>query len=268
MDSRHQLVFGPFRLDPVTPRLWRGDQLVELQPRPLAVLHYLAQRPGQIVSKEELLTHVWAGTYVTKTVLKVSIRAIREALADEVTAPQYIETVGREGYRFLGGIVRSQPSVISKPAKENQKAKIEDFSPAPNILKSELLLHAESEMQNDEQKSGPVDDKTVIAPSPDGSFAHSSPEECFLRAIDIARTQQAKSLELRAVMSLVRLRQQQAALLESRITDHATHTNLAKDHRMLCEMYNWFTEGFDTKDLEEAKVLRDALLDALLTRSN
>lgn len=113
MDSAHQLVFGPFRLDPENNQLWRGEQPVELQPRPQAVLQYLVERPGQIVTKEELLQQVWAGTYVTKTVLKVSIRAIREALEDDATAPRYIETVGREGYRFLRGVASSQYAVVS-----------------------------------------------------------------------------------------------------------------------------------------------------------
>jgi predicted ATPase len=66
-------------------------------------------------------------------------------------------------------------------------------------------------------------------------------EECFLRAIEIARKQQAKSLELRATMSLARLWQQQGKSTEA--------------HQMLSEIYNWFTEGFDTKDLQEAKAL-------------
>jgi predicted ATPase len=70
-------------------------------------------------------------------------------------------------------------------------------------------------------------------------------EECFLKAIEIARRQQAKSLELRAVMSLSRLRQSQGKKDEAR--------------QMLAEIYNWFTEGFDTKDLQEAKVLLDEL---------
>jgi predicted ATPase len=84
-------------------------------------------------------------------------------------------------------------------------------------------------------------------------------EECFLKAIDIARQQQAKSLELRAVMSLVRLRQQQ-------VTDHATRNTqsgacpaLTEAHSMLAEVYGWFTEGFDTKDLQEAKALLAAV---------
>jgi predicted ATPase len=88
-------------LDPSKKRLWRGEQEIELQPRPLAVLHYLVDHPGRVVPKEELLKQVWLGTYVTKTALKVCIRAIRKALGEDATTPRYIETVGQLGYRFL-----------------------------------------------------------------------------------------------------------------------------------------------------------------------
>ncbi len=70
---------------------------------------------------------------------------------------------------------------------------------------------------------------------------HSEAEACFLKAIDIARRQHAKMLELRATVSLARLWRQQGKQAEAR--------------RMLDEIYNWFTEGFDTKDLQEAKTL-------------
>jgi predicted ATPase len=70
-------------------------------------------------------------------------------------------------------------------------------------------------------------------------------EACFLKAIEIAQRQQAKSLELRAVMSLSRLWQQQGRKDEAR--------------QMLAEIYGWFTEGFDTADLKEAKVLLEGL---------
>jgi len=84
-------------------------------------------------------------------------------------------------------------------------------------------------------------------------------EEYFHKAIDIARQQQAKSLELRAVMSLVRLRQQRLMGNGSRNTDQVTSTALAEEHSMLAEVYGWFTEGFETKDLQEAKVLLNEL---------
>jgi predicted ATPase len=73
----------------------------------------------------------------------------------------------------------------------------------------------------------------------------SEAEACFHQAIAIARRQQAKSLELRAVMNLARLWQQQGRKEEAR--------------EMLAEIYNWFTEGFDTKDLQEAKTLLEKL---------
>jgi predicted ATPase len=70
-------------------------------------------------------------------------------------------------------------------------------------------------------------------------------EACFHKAIEIARRQGAKSLELRAVMSLARLWQKQGKKEEA--------------HKMLAEIYNWFTEGFDTADLKEAKTLLEEL---------
>ena len=66
-------------------------------------------RPGQVVSSKELLKTVWAGVYVTKAVVKECLRAIRGALGEDATAPQYIETVGREGYRFLAPLLTTPP---------------------------------------------------------------------------------------------------------------------------------------------------------------
>jgi len=79
-----------------------------------------------------------------------------------------------------------------------------------------------------------------LAPDPQGEA-----EGYFLKAIDIARQQQAKSLELRAAMSLARLWQQQGK-------HHAAHN-------MLSTIYDWFTEGFATADLQEAKTLLEEL---------
>ena len=74
-----------------------------------------------------------------------------------------------------------------------------------------------------------------------GSDIEKEAEENFQHAIALAQHQSAKSLELRAAMNLARLWQQQS--------------KTAEVHQMLAEVYNWFTEGFDTKDLQEAKAL-------------
>ena len=75
--------------------------------------------------------------------------------------------------------------------------------------------------------------------------AEADAQACFHKALEVAQRQQAKSLELRATTSLARLWQQQGRSLE--------------EHRMLSEIYGWFTEGFDTKDLQEAKALLEEL---------
>ncbi|MGE0680771.1 MAG: transcriptional regulator [Candidatus Binatia bacterium] len=103
------IVFGPYRIDVENQQLWRGEQVVALQPKPLAVLQYLAERPGEVVSSKELLKTVWAGTVVTKAVVKECLRAIRGALREDVASPQYLETVGREGYRFLTPFTTTTP---------------------------------------------------------------------------------------------------------------------------------------------------------------
>ena len=102
-------------------------------------------------------------------------------------------------------------------------------------LKGELLLAQEVRSQ----KSTNTDPRLLM---PD---AQGEAEACFLKAIEIARRQQAKSLELRATMSLARLWQQQGKKHEA--------------HQLLAEIYGWFTEGFDTKDLQEAKALLEEL---------
>ena len=88
MEQEHHLTFGPFRLDPTQGRVWRGAQVTTLRPRSLAMLRYLVEHPGRLVTKAELRQHVWAGTHVTDTVLRVCVQEIRAALGDAAAAPQ------------------------------------------------------------------------------------------------------------------------------------------------------------------------------------
>jgi tetratricopeptide (TPR) repeat protein len=123
-------------------------------------------------------------------------------------------------------------------------------------LKGELTRQKGARNWRLETSSSPqAPSRKPLAPSE----AEQEAEECFLKAIEIARKQQAKSLELRAVMSLVRLLQYQAQNHESRNTQHEIHNRLNEAHKMLSDVYNWFTEGFDTKDLQEAKALLEEL---------
>src|SRR5712691_1671362 len=106
-----------FRLDSANQTLWRGSQAISLTPKAFTVLRYLMARPDQLVTKEELLDAAWPGIYVSDAALKVCIRRIRQALGDFAHPPQYIETMHWRGYRFIGKIALSDPSL---PADRGQ----------------------------------------------------------------------------------------------------------------------------------------------------
>jgi predicted ATPase len=108
-------------------------------------------------------------------------------------------------------------------------------------LKGEFLLAQKTE--DKERRLG--DSRLQIVGVRYASSLQTEAEACFQQALIVARRQQAKSLELRAAMSLNRLWQQQERHHEA--------------HQLLSEVYGWFTEGFDTKDLQEARRLLQAL---------
>jgi DNA-binding winged helix-turn-helix (wHTH) protein/predicted ATPase len=101
METRTSFLFPPFRLDLNSEQLWHDEQAIALRPKTFAVLRYLIEHPGQLVTKDELLDAVWVGTVVSDTVLKSCIRELRLALADDVQTPQFIATVHRRGYRWV-----------------------------------------------------------------------------------------------------------------------------------------------------------------------
>ena len=110
------IAFGPFRLLPARSNCGRTQSASRFGRCP-AVLAYLAQHPERVVSTEELRQAVWGSTYVSRTVVPVCIRELRQALHDEMAAPHYIETIGRQGYRF---IATALPPSITPPVISSQ----------------------------------------------------------------------------------------------------------------------------------------------------
>ena len=80
MEAASVLWFASFRLELFHEQLWREDQPISLRPKTFAVLRQLAMHPGQLVTQDELLDTVWAGTIVTDTVLRSCLRELRIAL--------------------------------------------------------------------------------------------------------------------------------------------------------------------------------------------
>ena len=94
--------FPPFRLDLVNQCLWRGgdgagEQRIPLTPKAFAVLRYLVEHAGRLVTQDELLEALWADTFVQPEVLKSHISEIRGALGDDPKNPSFIETLPRRG---------------------------------------------------------------------------------------------------------------------------------------------------------------------------
>ena len=107
MGNESRIFFDPFCLDRSNECLWRGSTVIKLRPKAFAVLNHLIGRPGQLVTKEELLNTVWPETFVGDAVLKVAIRQLRDALDDDPKTPEFIETAHRRGYRFIAQISES-----------------------------------------------------------------------------------------------------------------------------------------------------------------
>ena len=98
--------FGPFELDPVNSELRKRGISVKLQPQQIAVLLMLAQRAGQVVSRDEIHRNIWGNdTFVDfERGINFSINQIRAALGDDAAKPRFIETIPRRGYRFIAAI--------------------------------------------------------------------------------------------------------------------------------------------------------------------
>ena len=123
MEQAHALTFDAFRLEPPPGGLCRGDTVIALRPRSLAVLRYLVRHAGRLVTKAELRQHVWGGTHVSDTVLRVCVQEIRAALGDTAAAPQYLETVAQHGYQFrVAGETEEPPPRTAGPIVGRQPA--------------------------------------------------------------------------------------------------------------------------------------------------
>jgi DNA-binding winged helix-turn-helix (wHTH) protein/tetratricopeptide (TPR) repeat protein len=125
--SEKRINFYPFCLDLANECLWKGRQAIKLRPKAFALLNYLLSRPGQLITKEELLNAVWPETFVGEAILKVIIRQLREALGDDPKSPRFIETAHRRGYRFIGQIAQS----VHMPADDQQIEAGKSISASP-----------------------------------------------------------------------------------------------------------------------------------------
>src|SRR5271163_4215292 len=142
--SSPMLKFGPYIVDLTAGEIRKNGSRIRLQEKPLRVLGLLAERQGQLVTREELKKHLWPeDTFVDfETGLNTAVSKLRDALSDSAEKPRYIETIPRRGYRFISPVefVNGHP----RPAgsSENGQKLEPTLVPAPTPAALESLAAA------------------------------------------------------------------------------------------------------------------------------
>jgi TolB-like protein/Tfp pilus assembly protein PilF len=128
--------FGAFELDLRTGELRKAGRKVRIQEQPLCVLVALLDRPGELVTRDELRRKLWqSDTFVDfDTGLNKAIGKIREVLADSAASPRFVETLPKRGYRFIAPIEKLAPGQGARPTTGQMGAKPTARAPAIAVL--------------------------------------------------------------------------------------------------------------------------------------
>src|ERR1700726_1520827 len=117
-DGVHRnLQFGPFELLSSERVLRREGEALPLGGRALDILIYLAERPGEVIAKQELMDHVWSDVTVEEGSIRVHVAAIRKALGDGQFGNRYIANIKGRGYSFVGTVVSLTGGTESRNAE-------------------------------------------------------------------------------------------------------------------------------------------------------
>ena len=131
-----------FQLDLQTRELQKGGSRINLPDQPFRVLEALLERPGDLVTREELRRRLWsAETFVDfEHGLNAAVRRLRDALGDSADVPRFIETLPRRGYRFIAPIIQT-PATEEASSRPEEPTKIEAM-PTPAVTLARPLTRA------------------------------------------------------------------------------------------------------------------------------
>ncbi len=149
---------GGWTVEPALNRLTRQSEVVQLEPRAMDLLVFLAQRPGEVLSRETLIDGVWRKRFVGEAVLRNAVAALRRALGDRAAHPTYIETISKRGYRLIAPV-----SGLGPPSAD----------PAHGAWCFKITLEGrEIELKDGENLVGRGQDATVRIDNPEVSRRH------------------------------------------------------------------------------------------------
>src|SRR5246127_565067 len=134
--SRPRLVrFGAFEADLQTGELRRDGVKLKFSGQPFQVLAILLERPGEVVTREELQKRLWPDTFVdVERNLNTAINKIREVLGDSAESPRFVETLPRRGYRFVALVEGNQTTEEPGASGVRQKSQM------PWVRRSSILF--------------------------------------------------------------------------------------------------------------------------------
>ncbi len=112
---------GEWEVQPSLNRLSKNGQEVRIEPKVMQVLEALAETPGDVVTREQLVARVWPDVFVSDDVVHRAIRELRRAFGDETAKPQYVETIRKRGYRLIAD-VRHPAAAIAGPGDSIRSA--------------------------------------------------------------------------------------------------------------------------------------------------
>jgi DNA-binding winged helix-turn-helix (wHTH) protein len=124
--TRHAICFGPFKLLPLQRLLLKGDEQVRLGSRAFDILVALTERPGRLISKNELMARVWPGIFVVPANLTVHITALRRALGDGVNGNRFVVNVPGRGYCFTASVTAECAEPADSFKQQTDLARIRD----------------------------------------------------------------------------------------------------------------------------------------------
>ena len=146
-DVHGNLQFGPFELLSGKRVLRRDGVMLPLGSRAFDILIYLAERPGEVIAKQELIDHVWSDVTVEEGSLRVHVAAIRKALGDGQFGNRYIANIKGRGYAFVGTVVSLAGGAESRNAKFRHQARL----PVRPVMMIETVVGEVSDKFQDER---------------------------------------------------------------------------------------------------------------------
>ena len=147
-------VFGPYRLDVAERLLLRDEKHVELTAKVFDLLVLLVENQGRLLEKNYLLEALWPESFVEEVNLSVNVSALRKALGEQASAPQYIETIPKRGYRFIGNVTAltvAEEEMTARPTAQ----------PIPEIPPSEVKATTADDYRSAADPETPLAEKSL-----------------------------------------------------------------------------------------------------------